>query len=118
MTHLTSLGRNLITLAFITVFALGFQACTGNKTEDPEKVADSANDANIDNKDQENDAKFLVDMAEINMMEVGLSRVALQKSTAADIKALAQMMIDDHTAGLQAVNDLAAKKGVTVPSAM
>lgn len=119
MTHLNLLGRSFFKLAFITVFAVGFQACTNTpKTEDPEKVADEQNDDKFEKKDQENDADFLVKAAEINMTEVGLSRVALQKSTAADVKTLAQMMIDDHTKGLSDVKALGDKMGATVPLAM
>jgi predicted outer membrane protein len=44
------------------------------------------------------DGEFVHDVAVMNMSEIELSRIALQKATRADIKAFAQQLIDDHEA--------------------
>jgi putative membrane protein len=46
------------------------------------------------------DGEFVHDVAIMNMAEIELSRMALQKATSSDIKSFAQRVIDDHdTAG-------------------
>ena len=45
-----------------------------------------------------NDADFVRDVATMNMAEVDLSRMALDKAAGPDVKTFAQMMIDDHGA--------------------
>ena len=44
------------------------------------------------------DAGFVHDVAMMNMAEIELSRIALQKAARADIKSFAQRLIDDHEA--------------------
>lgn len=44
------------------------------------------------------DVEFVHDLASMNMAEIELSRMALQKAMRADIKSFAQRLIDDHVA--------------------
>lgn len=62
------------------------------------------------------DQQILNDLAQANMAEVATGKLALQKSESADVKKFAQQMVDDHTKGLQAVQDVAKAKNVTLPS--
>lgn len=62
------------------------------------------------------DQKILSDLAQANMAEVAAGKIALQKSESADVKKFAQQMVDDHTKGLQEVQDVAKSKNVTLPS--
>lgn len=48
--------------------------------------------------DIKSDGDFVPDVAILNMTEIELSRVALDKATRPDIKSFAQRMIDDHAA--------------------
>src|SRR3569623_1990088 len=50
--------------------------------------------------------------------EIQSSQLALTVSQNADIKAFAQMMIDDHTKAGGALKTAAATQGVTVPDAL
>lgn len=43
------------------------------------------------------DKKFLDDLAEDSNYEIGISKLALEKSKSADVKAYAQMVVRDHT---------------------
>jgi putative membrane protein len=62
------------------------------------------------------DAERLVGIAQANIAEIETGKMALKKSSNKDVKAFAQMMIDDHTKGLQETKKVAAAKHVTLPS--
>ena len=62
------------------------------------------------------DADRLVAIAQANMAEVAAGKIALEKSSNADVKSFAQMMIDDHSKGLEETKKVAAAKNVTLPS--
>jgi len=62
------------------------------------------------------DQQILSDLAQANMAEVAAGQIALQKSASADVKKFAQQMVDDHSKGLQAVQDVAKAKNVTLPA--
>jgi putative membrane protein len=62
------------------------------------------------------DAARLVAIAQANIAEVEAGNLALEKSSNADVKAFAKMMIDDHTRGLEETKKVAAAKNVTLPS--
>jgi putative membrane protein len=62
------------------------------------------------------DAARLVGIAQANIAEIETGKLALKKSSNPDVKAYAQMMIDDHTKGLQETKKVAAAKRVTLPS--
>jgi putative membrane protein len=60
------------------------------------------------------DKSFLKDAAEGGNAEVEGSKVALEKSGSADVKAFAQMMVDDHGKAGTELKGLAEQKGVKV----
>lgn len=62
------------------------------------------------------DAARLVGIAQANIAEIEAGKMALKKSSNADVKAFARMMIDDHTKGLEQTRKVAAAKHVTLPS--
>lgn len=62
------------------------------------------------------DANRLVAIAQANIAEVEAGKLALEKSSNADVKAFAQQMIDDHTKGLEETKKVAAAKNVTLPN--
>lgn len=64
------------------------------------------------------DSKFMMSAATGGMNEIGLSNVALTKSTNEEVKQMAQKMIDDHTAAGDELKTLAASKNVTLPTEM
>lgn len=59
---------------------------------------------------------FWSNAARGGMAEVELAKLALQKSTNADVKKFAQTMITDHTKANDELKALAAKKSVTLPT--
>jgi putative membrane protein len=66
---------------------------TDKPTERPSAVGTGGAGANI-----KSDADFVQDIASMNMAEIELSRMALDKAATPELKSFAQMMVDDHGA--------------------
>lgn len=62
------------------------------------------------------DANFMKQAAENGHAEIEASKMALQKSSNAEVKKFAQQMIDDHTKANQELMSLAASKNVDLPT--
>ncbi|MCR5861855.1 DUF4142 domain-containing protein [Flavobacterium sp. J372] len=116
-----SIFAKMLLGAAVFAMALGTVSCKDeNKAEDPKEVAEDQNEAKFDdaNDEMEDDSQYLVDAAETDMKEIELGKLALSKSTNADIKGLAQMMIDEHTKASEETKALATKKNITLPAAV
>ncbi|VTU31408.1 putative outer membrane protein [Variovorax sp. PBS-H4] len=107
------------TLAIAAVAAAGLmvQVDTGAQQQQPRAGTGSAaaNAKGATSKLSSGDAGMLRDIAQANMAEIEIGRVALEKSQNADVKKFAQMMVDDHTKGLADVKELASAKGAELP---
>ncbi|HEV8062738.1 MAG TPA: DUF4142 domain-containing protein [Gemmataceae bacterium] len=75
-------------------------AVVGARAADDERIDDSA---------------FVKKASSAGMAEVKAGEMALQKANDAKIKAFAQRMIDDHTKANRELEDLATRKGWTLP---
>ena len=62
------------------------------------------------------DQRILTRLAQANVNEVAAGNIALQKATSPEVKSFAQKMVDDHTKGLQEVQQVAQAKNVTLPT--
>lgn len=62
------------------------------------------------------DKKFVFGALEGGLAEVALGKLALEKSSNADVKQFAQMMVDDHTKLGEAMKPVAEQLGVKVPT--
>ncbi|ALM50279.1 hypothetical protein AMR72_16145 [Flavobacterium psychrophilum] len=114
----TSLFSKALLGAAIVTLSFGMQSCKQEpKQEDPKEVAEDENEAKFDdvNDDKEKDSDYLVAAAEVDMKEIELGKLAQTKSTNADVKALAKMMIDAHTKSLADLKATAAKKNISLP---
>jgi putative membrane protein len=67
-----------------------------------------------DPKEPSADANFMKNAAEAGNAEVESSKLAVDKSSSADVKAFAQQMVDDHTKAGDELKALAQQKGVKV----
>lgn len=103
--------------ALAIAVCLAFTACqeTGEKKEDPSEVADSTNNAKIDNADSLKNADYIVSAASGNLAEVAIAKTAETKSKDAEIKKLAADLVTAHTGLYGEVKTLASSKGVSVP---
>jgi putative membrane protein len=62
------------------------------------------------------DAKFMMTAAEGGMAEVEMARIAQERASSDAVKQYAQRMIDDHTKAGDELKQLAATKGITLPT--
>jgi putative membrane protein len=62
------------------------------------------------------DAKFMMTAAEGGMAEVEMARIAQERASSDAVKQYAQRMIDDHTKAGDELKQLAAMKGITLPT--
>jgi putative membrane protein len=88
-------------LLWVTVVAMITVGCSkteGTKTHSSDQPAASpaAVGTGGAGANAKSDGDFVNDVATMNMAEVDLSRMALDKAAGPDIKAFAKMMIDDH----------------------
>ena len=103
----------LLLIAVATVLLIA--SCNDNQ-EDTKEIAEEYNDEKFDDKAQEEDAEFLVMAAEINLKEIKLGELALQKGKASHVKELGKMMVSDHTKSQKDLIALADSKGITIPT--
>jgi putative membrane protein len=62
--------------------------------------------------------KFIEEAARGGVAEVELGKLAAQKGSSAEVKQFGQRMVDDHSKANDKLEQLASRKGVTVPNAM
>ncbi|HEX9981020.1 MAG TPA: DUF4142 domain-containing protein [Flavobacterium sp.] len=119
MKNVKVLARVLFSAAIVTFF-LSMSSCKNEaKQEDSKEVAEEENDAKFENNEnKDDDSEFLVAAAESDMMEIELGKLALQKSTDADIKSFATMMVSDHTKSANDTKPFAERLKVTLPAAI
>lgn len=63
------------------------------------------------------DTMFMRHAAAANLAEIQAGRIALDKASSAQVKQLAQRIIDDHTKANDQLTSIAQRKQVTLPSA-
>lgn len=119
MKNKIDLKNIFLKLVFISGLLIGLSSCMDDKkTNDTKEVAESKNEAVLDNTSKEKDAQFLVSATEIYLTEIKLGQLAQQKAKMADVKALGKTMEQDHTKTLAEVTNLAMKKTITVPATL
>lgn len=108
----------------MAVSALAFQACNGGN-KDAKESADSLNMAKDTTTNtaatggiavDEADAKFTTQAAVGGMAEVELGKMALDKSSNAQVKEFATMMVKDHGMANAELMAIAKQKNITLPS--
>jgi len=76
----------------------------------------SAKGANSGVSITKDDQRRMKDIAEANIAEIDAGKLALSKSQNSQVRSFAQKLIDDHTKALKELQNLAQKKGVTLPT--
>jgi len=109
----TALGAGLM-----FTFALTASCKNQAKEEDPKEVANDANDQKFDDNNKEDDSETLVKAAGGNLAEIEIGKLAQSKGTTPHVREFGKMLVDDHSKALAALNDFAAKKNVTLPTAI
>ena len=105
-----------IQATLIIAVLIGITSCKNNYSKDTKDVAEDHNDAKFDKNDNEKDAQFLVNAAEINMEEISLGQLAQQKGSSNHVKELGKMMEESHTKSLTELTALAQTKSISLPT--
>ncbi|MGP4018739.1 DUF4142 domain-containing protein [Saccharopolyspora sp. 5N708] len=64
----------------------------------------------------EQDNSFMAQVAQVNLAEITIGKLALQKATTPQVRSLAQETLADHQNAQSDLEQLAGQKGVTLPS--
>lgn len=114
----TKLPAMLLQLALITFVSFGIVSCDNKaKTEDSKEVAEDKNEAKMEGMKNENDAEFLVDVAELNQEKISLGKLAQEKGSMTDVRELGKMIETAHTKAQADLTALANQKSISLPQA-
>lgn len=98
-------------------------SCVDNKKVDEDKVAEQENRVKMasDNEaivviDNDESATFLMAVAEMQLEDISLGKLAQQKGTSSHVKELGKMMVDDHTKSFAELQALSQSKSVSIPT--
>lgn len=104
----------ILALSTITVF---MTSCTNNPRKIEDKaVAAEINEQNQDPKYNQQDAQFLIEMAELNLEEIQLGQLAQKNGGSQEVRSLGKMMEDAHSHSFNDLTVLAQNKVVTIPT--
>lgn len=104
------------------ILGTGIVVCSLNscknepKQEDPKEVAEDYNDAKFDTDSIEDDANYLVDVAEIDKAEIEIGKLAQLKGVSQAVKDYGKMLVENHAKSLEQVTVFAKKQNVTLPA--
>jgi putative membrane protein len=110
--------RRVLILA-IVLLPVALVGCTGSESTNGNANTTAVNPANTQAKQStlsSNDREFMSEAATGGLMEVELGQLAVQKGQSADVKHFGQKMVDDHSKANSELKQLAAAKGVSLPS--
>ena len=108
-------------------------SCTENKVNDSRDVAEkenmanqatdyrTGNNRNLENKpvmviNNDDDAQFLMDAAEMQLENISLGNLAQQKGSSEHVRALGKMMVEENSKSLNELKALAQTKSIAIPS--
>jgi putative membrane protein len=117
MKKLLSAGKIILGAGLIIIF---LNSCKNEtKQEDPKEVAEDSNEAKFDSiEDKKDDSEFLVDIAEVNLAEIEIGKLAQIKSTNPEVKKFGKMLVDEHTKSASEVSALAKSKNFVLPTSI
>ncbi|GGD24541.1 hypothetical protein GCM10011343_13410 [Flavobacterium orientale] len=101
-------------------------ACKDNRADEVGTDADYENSANNNTIDDEtilvvendDNAKFLNEAAEMQLEEISLGKLAQQQGTSSHVKELGKMMENEHSQALRELTTLSQSKSVTIPTSI
>ncbi|WP_291115709.1 DUF4142 domain-containing protein [Flavobacterium sp. UBA6135] len=79
---------------------------------------ESVNDQTILVVENDNNAKFLMDAAEMQLEDISLGKLAQQQGNSQHIKELGKLMEDEHNRAYQELTTLSRSKSVAIPTSI
>lgn len=112
-------GRAILSIGILTL-SLGAVSCKQDaKQEDPKEVAKEENEAKLEEaKDAGELSEALIDIAEFDLTQRELGKLAQVNGVSADVKALGKMMENHHDESYKDLVELAKSKSISVPTAI
>ena len=109
------IGRaaTLVTAVIVITGACSTTENAGSKPADGVAVGTGGAGATL-----KDDEEFVKDVASKNLAEMELSRLALNKATSPEVKAFAQMMIQEHGAAEAALKGVLSGQSIQLPTAL
>lgn len=103
-------------LTLFIVLAISFASCNEAKKDsnDPKDKAEEHNDAKFD-KAKEKDAQFIVDAAEMELVEIKMAELAEKEASDKEVRELGKLLKDEHQKSFKKLKELAEKKMITIP---
>ena len=110
--------KNIVCL-MIAAMTLTFVSCgTKDGREDSTEVAEDQKEEKLEDSNTDEAAEFAVEAADLGLLEVQLSTLALTKASSPQVKQFAQMMVDDHTKANNELKTLAQTKNISLPTVL
>ncbi len=107
----------IILSSLCLIAGLSFSSCKNDKEDSSKDVAEDQNKTEFnDNKQDKNNAQFVVDVAAANYYEIGLSKYAADRSATKDVKDMAHMIVRDHGIALNDLKTVAAHNSISIPN--
>jgi putative membrane protein len=101
-------------MGILSLSALVFTSCKDKAPEDTKEAAQEMNDKNLEGRTAEKNAQFAVDAYSAGLLEIELSKHAKEHSANADVKALADQMIQAHTQVNAELKQIAEQKNIAL----
>ena len=119
MKNIRTFHKTLLIKSFITVILVSISNyCLSQKPDDSKEVANKQNDILYANIPKANEARFLVDVSEINQIEIKLGVLAQKKGISKDVKNLGKMMESLHVSCNEELIELASKEAINLPKSL
>ena len=112
--------HRFVLLSAAGLAALSLSACGDNMSSDAALLTPATETAALDPAANENAAReaqdFVNAAGQASLVEIRTSELAIEKSTSADVKAFAQMLIDNHKATIDRLKAAASSASLMPPA--
>jgi putative membrane protein len=108
---------NLMPMIVAALFFIACEPKKDNANKDTNETAEEANDDKFQTNKAEEDADFVAEAVASNIAEIEMAQLAVQRSDNPEIKEIGRTLENEHNKLLKDLQDLAAKKTISVPAA-
>lgn len=103
----------------VAIAAMLTFACGGDRRDEARPANDTAAVGTTGNANRDvsaSEKRFYEEVTIANMAEVELGRLAIERAQNPEVKAFAQMMVEDHSKGLDTLKSLGAPHNIAPPA--